>query len=310
MLGDTLRPSGAGVRTTGENLESLRGAEKREHTRQGSVGIHWHRKVAKSCESAHRCPDLPVMDMNRQIPGPGAFRFDAVLFDFGGTLDAEGEPAVEQFFRAYRAAGGQRSAREFEPIFRDSDRQLAADSATRTRGLRDTLLEQTRLVAALAGDAKLDAAAMAAAVHAAVRAAADRNIAVLRTIRERGMRIGVVSNFTGNLDRCLAELGIAPLVDVVIDSAVVGVRKPDPTIFGLALQQLGVGAPRALMVGDNPFADICAAASLGMSTCWLAPLARPLPDGCAPTIRIARLTDLLAHLDVARTGSLVAPCTG
>ena len=250
------------------------------------------------------------MDTYRRVPGPGASRFDAVLFDFGGTLDAEGEPAVEQFFRAYHGAGGQRSAAEFEPIFRESDRQLATDSATRTRGFRDTLLEQSRLLAALAGDAKLDAAAIGGAVHASVCAAADRNIAVLRTIRERGMRIGVVSNFTGNLDRCLAELGIAPLVDVAIDSAIVGVRKPDPAIFGLALAQLGVRAERALMVGDNPFADICAAASLGMSTCWLSPLARPLPAGCMPTMRIARLADLLAQLDPVRADSLAAPCTG
>jgi FMN phosphatase YigB (HAD superfamily) len=63
------------------------------------------------------------------------------------------------------------------------------------------------------------------------------------------------------------------------------------------------------MVGDNPFADIRAAASLGMSTCWLAPLARAVPEGCSPTFRISRLSELLAQLQLAPFSSASAPCT-
>ena len=237
-------------------------------------------------------------------------RFDAVLFDFGGTLDADGVPSVEQFLRAYRDAGGRTSGENFDVLFHESDRALAADPATRTRGFRDTVHEQSRLLVALAGDAHLDAAAIAASVHGAARLAAERNAVLLRALRERGLRLGVISNFTGNLDRCLTELGLGSLFDVIIDSAIAAVRKPDAAIFQLALEQLGVDARRSVMVGDNPFADVRPAALLGIATCWLAPAARSVPEGCAPTYRIERLGDLLHLIDASLAGALAAPCTG
>ena len=250
------------------------------------------------------------MEPTRPIRGSRSTRFNAVLFDFGGTLDADGVPAVEQFFRAYRDAGGRTRGENFEVLFRESDRLLAGDPAIRTRGFRDTVHEQSRLLTALAGDAHLDPDAIAGLVHGAARVAAERNAVLLRALRDRGLRLGVISNFTGNLDRCVTELGLAPLVDVIIDSAIAGVRKPDAAIFRLALEHLGVDARRALMVGDNPFADIRAAASLGMSTCWLAPPDRFVPDECVPTYRIERLADLVHLIDASSAGALAAPCTG
>jgi putative hydrolase of the HAD superfamily len=218
-------------------------------------------------------------------------RVNAVLFDFGGTLDADGEPSGAQFFRAYHASGGSLTAAAFDPVFRESDRLLADHPSIRRLGFRDTILTQSRLLAELLPDA--EEIAIATAVHDPAVAIASRNAGILRVLRDRGIRIGVVSNFTGNLDRCLRELGLAPLIDAVLDSAVAGVRKPVPEIFTRALDQLGVPAERALMVGDNPFADIMAAAEAGMATCWLAPLTRAVPPGCAPTFRITRLTDLV-----------------
>lgn len=250
------------------------------------------------------------MEPTRPIRDSSSTRFDAALFDFGGTLDADGVPSVEQFFRAYRDVGGDTSRESFDVLFRESDRALAADPATRTRDFRDTVHEQSRLLVALAGDPHLDAAAIAASVHAAARTAAERNAVSLRALRDRGLRLGVISNFTGNLDRCLTDLGLATLFDVIIDSAVAGVGKPDAAIFHLALEQLGIDARRVLMVGDNPFADVRAAALLGLATCWLAPAARPVPEGCAPTYRIERLADIVPLIDASSAGALAVPCTG
>jgi putative hydrolase of the HAD superfamily len=79
---------------------------------------------------------------------------------------------------------------------------------------------------------------------------------------------------------------------VVADSTIVGVAKPDSRIFTGVLTQLDVRAAEAWMVGDNFEADIRPAGTLGMRTCWLAPLDRAVPSGGAPTRRIARLPDL------------------
>src|SRR5690348_6708661 len=239
------------------------------------------------------------MNSTRPAAYSTPMRFDAVLFDFGGTLDADGVPSVEQFFAAYREAGGRKTLGEFQPLFRDSDRVIAEDPSTRARGFRDTIQEQSRLLVALGGEKHLVARTIAASVHRAVITVVERNVVLLRALRERGLRLGVISNFTGNLDRCLADLGVAPYFDVIMDSAIVGSRKPDARIFSLALTQLGVDAPRALMVGDNPSADIRAAALLGMATCWLAPSSRPVLDGCVPTYRIERLADLLPLIDAS-----------
>jgi len=231
--------------------------------------------------------------------------FRAVLFDFGGTLDADGEPAVAQFLRGYRLAGGGRSDIEFEEIFRESDRRVAENSAIRGLGFRETVALQSRLLAEHEG---IDAEVIARAVEDAVLPIAARNARLLADLRERGVRTAVVSNFTGNLKLCLAELGLAPFMDAVVDSAVVGVRKPEPEIFRIALEQLGVAPEDALMVGDNPYADIRAAAALGMMTCWLA-LSRPAPEGCSPTFRIARLMELLPIIEASRVSRPARPTT-
>jgi FMN phosphatase YigB (HAD superfamily) len=90
----------------------------------------------------------------------------------------------------------------------------------------------------------------------------------------------------------------------------VGFRKPDPRIFTRALEALGVQASSALMVGDNPFADIRGAAGAGMSTCWLAPLTRAVPEGCEPTFRIESLRELPDLLQRAPHPTSHAPqCT-
>src|SRR5262249_23698929 len=67
----------------------------------------------------------------------------------------------------------------------------------------------------------------------------ERSRALLSRLRGR-VRIGVVSNFYGNLEVLLAEAGLAAALDTVVESARVGVEKPDPAIYRLAAERLGV----------------------------------------------------------------------
>ncbi|GJG86185.1 hypothetical protein tb265_13660 [Gemmatimonadetes bacterium T265] len=222
----------------------------------------------------------------------------AVLFDFGGTLDADGLPSVAQFDLAYRAEGGTRDPGAFADAFRTSDWQLASLAHVAGLAFTATVDAQIALLAALLpGESHVDWRAVAARVTAAAHAVAARNRPLLQSLHAHA-RLGVVSNFTGNVDRCLDELGLLDLFDAIADSAVVGHAKPDPELFRTALRALDTPPANAMMVGDNPFADVRPAAALGMRTCWLAPLQRPAPDGCTPTHRIARLPDLLAVLGV------------
>jgi HAD superfamily hydrolase (TIGR01549 family) len=78
---------------------------------------------------------------------------------------------------------------------------------------------------------------------------------VLRGLKERGYKVGIVSDFAWDLRSHLAFHGLADLVDVCALSYEVGAEKPDPAIFLYACAHLGVDPRRALMVGDNPVRD-------------------------------------------------------
>ena len=213
-----------------------------------------------------------------------------MLFDFGGTLDADGVYWSPRFHGAYRAAGGSLDFTTFDPIFKATDEALARLPDIRTLGFRAAISAQARLLVARLRD-RVDPEILAERLHADAVAIVTRNRPVLERLGRR-YRLGIVSNFTGNLQPCLEELDLARLFTVVSDSTVVGWSKPDARIFAHTLAALEVPAERAWMVGDNFEADIRGAAGLGMRTCWLAPAERVAPGGPAPTARIHRLPDV------------------
>ena len=216
-----------------------------------------------------------------------------LLFDFGGTLDADGVPWGARFFDAHRRAGGGLEMEQFDALFRRSDAMLLGPQAVRGLGFRAMIDRQTAVLASLlpGGDPAL-AAHLADTFHRDALAIVRRNRPLLERLA-RVLPLGIVSNFSGNLRECLSELGLLPLFSVVVDSAVVGVAKPDRAIFTRALAALDIAAGQpAWFVGDNPETDVRPASELGLTTCWLAPAARARPAGLNPTHRIASLLEL------------------
>lgn len=235
----------------------------------------------------------------------------AVLFDFGGTLDADGVRWSVRYHAAYTRGGGGLSIDAFDPLFSLSDRQLEALPGIRRLGLRGMIEAQVVILGTLLPDGPvMDVHNLTDQIHREVLAVIERNRPILRALRTR-YRLGMVSNFTGNLVPCLQELALADLFDVVTDSGVLGATKPDPLPFTTTLAALDVPARSAWMVGDNFQADIRPAQRLGLRTVWLAPTERTLPDGEPPTARIASLVELPAVLDGAAPAPSVerARCT-
>lgn len=87
-------------------------------------------------------------------------------------------------------------------------------------------------------------------------------------LRERYPMV-LVTNFYGNIEAVLADLGLTEYFPRIIESAVVGVRKPDPRIFGLGVEALGLEPEQVLVVGDSLSKDILPAESLGCKTAWI-----------------------------------------
>lgn len=91
----------------------------------------------------------------------------------------------------------------------------------------------------------------------------------LAALRARGLRLGLVTNGTSAGQRAkIAALGLGGLLDPILVSEEVGVKKPDPRVFALALDRLGLPAGEVLFVGDHPVNDVAGPAALGMRTVW------------------------------------------
>jgi HAD superfamily hydrolase (TIGR01509 family) len=97
----------------------------------------------------------------------------------------------------------------------------------------------------------------------------ERTPEALRRLRAAGLRLGVVSNSDGRVEQALQEAGLRDFFDVVIDSSLAGVEKPDPRIFRAALEGLGVRPDEALYVGDLYEVDVVGARSAGIDAVLL-----------------------------------------
>lgn len=122
----------------------------------------------------------------------------------------------------------------------------------------------------------------------------------LRALLDAGVRLGVVSNADGTVEQQLRDFEILQVgpgpgveVEVVIDSSAVGVSKPDPRIFDLALDAMGIAAEDAWYVGDMPGFDVAGARAAGLRPFVMDPFQHHLD---ADYDRVESLTDLAERI--------------
>ena len=131
-------------------------------------------------------------------------------------------------------------------------------------------------------------------------AAFARNRPVLEALGER-YRLGIVSNFYGNLEAVCRSSGLAPLFAVMADSRRVGAEKPDPAIFRAALEALHAAPETTVLVGNSLRRDCEGARRAGMGFVWIAPedvqAAEAQGDAARPVLAaVTELGDLLGIL--------------
>jgi putative hydrolase of the HAD superfamily len=195
----------------------------------------------------------------------------AVLLDAGGTLFTERSSRAAIYAAAARRhgldVGEAATARAMKEVHARLPRRLD-DSNGSFRYSRRWFERFIAEVFAHAGAAALPAALtpelFATFADPATFRVFDDVAPVLARLREGGIKIGVVSNWSPALPKLLQGLGIAPGLDAVLCSAVEQVEKPDPEIFARALERLGVRASEALHVGDDPVKDVGGARAAGI----------------------------------------------
>ena len=232
----------------------------------------------------------------------------AVLFDWGDTLMRwEWEP---ELLAVGHDAGLRAIGREPVPAlterFRDAYLPLLWVPGTLEEveypALVRRLLTEEGIVVT---DEELDS--FLEAEHAAwqpARMLATTTHALLEALRDRDLRVGLVSNAFDPphlLHRDLEQMGVAQRLDVAVFSSEVGWRKPHPAIFERALEAIGVDPEATLFVGDTLATDVAGAKAFGMHTCqalWF----RADEDADAPEPEFRAFTQMDVLTAVRRLG--------
>ena len=208
----------------------------------------------------------------------------ALLFDMGGTLDANGVGWLDRFESAYGAAGVALTRATLQAAFDHAERCAAVDEIIGAARL-DAMVDRHVgwQLEHLACDPAFAEWTEHAGTHAIarlgvevvngfvdpIRRTAARNAGLLADLKLRGFRLGVVSNGCGNVAVLCDDLGYTPFLSVIVDSRLVGLHKPDPSIYMYAAARLGLPPSAIMMIGDSFERDIRPAASIGMRTAWL-----------------------------------------
>jgi len=206
---------------------------------------------------------------------------ETLLFDFGGTLDADGVAWKERFHTLYRAEGLDIAADAFAPIFFAADDPLVGSLSSSADLFETVTALATNLEAELtrrgagtedAGTVSEQSRGQRVASRFLFEASATftRNRPILKALKAR-YRLGIVSNFYGNLEAVCRNAAIAPLFGVMVDSQCVGAEKPDPAIFHVALETLHATPETTVFVGDSLRRDREGARRMGMRFIWIAP---------------------------------------
>jgi len=218
----------------------------------------------------------------------------SVLFDFGGTLDADGTTWLERFYKIYKEAGIDVPKERFNRAFYNADDHLPARHSLKFLDLEATLRRQTHDVLEIIAPERMGLEeTVAKRFIDDCRMHFNRNRPILTRLR-KSYRLGIVSNFYGNLDTVLRGEELADLFDVVIDSGVIGMLKPDSAIFRHALDTLQARVEDSVMVGDSIPRDMRGAEGLEMRHILLS--CNPEMRCCNTARTITTLVDLESSL--------------
>lgn len=211
-------------------------------------------------------------------------RSRAVLFDFGGTLDADGVTWKERLRQLCDDEGILAVPEAFDRVFYAADDALVgALPATLTFGETIALLVDGVMRGLDVDDERMARRVGGRFVDDAL-ATLHRNTPLLGALARR-YRLGVVSNFYGNLAAVCDDAAVGRYFDVIVDSTQAGCQKPDPRIFHVALGTLQLLPAAATFVGDSAPRDMAGAKAVGMPHIWLVAEPSATKAVCCPEDR-------------------------
>lgn len=199
----------------------------------------------------------------------------AIIFDYGATLDTNGIHWYHIFAKEHLKYNSFLTDDQLRDAYVYGERQIAATrSIDSMHNFLDTLLIKV--------DLQFDYLENNGMIKKEGRHTnevsqqcyeyAKENTSKVRPMLERlstNYKVGLVSNFYGNLEEVLKDFSIRDCFDDVVESAIVGISKPDKRLWQYALDRLQTKPEDAIVVGDSYKKDIMPTKQLGCSTIWL-----------------------------------------
>lgn len=188
------------------------------------------------------------------------------IFDYGGTLDTGGDHWGRVIWHAYERAGIPVSEEQFREAYVFAERRLGSESIIKPSfTFRETLHTKLQIEMEHLGINE-GLTRVLDDLYALTQKQTAASREVLLKLRETAT-LALVSNFYGNLNTVLREFHLDGIFGVVVESAAVGIRKPDPAIYELALERLTKREESVVtVVGDSLKNDIQPAKKLGLHT--------------------------------------------
>ena len=223
----------------------------------------------------------------------------AYLFDYGGTLDTGGQHWGRFMWTAYREAAVPVTEQAYRDAYVETERQLGREPIIGPGfTFRETLSTKLRLQLQRLGCPDYHDRLLQQ-LYGRVQQQLSVSRTVLCKLGE-GSTLALVSNFYGNIQAILRDFRLE-YFQAVVESAVVGIRKPDPRIFQLGVDALGMNSHEVLVVGDSFSKDILPASSIGCPTAWIRGKgwADENVDEALPTTILGSITQLETWLQTA-----------
>lgn len=225
-----------------------------------------------------------------------------IIFDYGGTIDTNGIHWGEVIAGQYARAGIALERDIYRDAYVHGERTLARLPIIKPVDTFHTLL---RKKIALQfeylkehSEPSQFTSEKADEITGSCYNKVLETLATSRTIVEQlsaQYPLVLVTNFYGNMPVVLQEFGLDSCFGSIIESSVVGIRKPDPALFALGVDALKLQADEVVVIGDSYRKDIYPSATLGCKTVWLKNICwaeEPIIEGYAPTAIISDISQL------------------
>ncbi len=192
----------------------------------------------------------------------------AYIFDYGGTLDTGGRHWGMVLWQSWQKAGVPVNEALFREAYVHAERTLASQQLIAPGDTFHRTLDVKLQVEMEYAGCPAYRQQVLDDVYAQTRQHTAHSLKVLKQLAERCPLV-LVSNFYGNLHSVLKEFGLSDVFSHVVESAAVGIRKPDPRIFLKGVELLGMQPSEVTVVGDSIGNDIRPARAVGCRTVWL-----------------------------------------